>query len=109
MPIIRFCYEGVPSNEIGEHLICHDCLFNSWNKTKGQVICGFHDASLIDRIVILQKYINNTKGVFSHDNRQLVDNNKFCESFNLLIDILNDTIMEIESIDSDKLGSEEGS
>ena len=97
MVIIRFCYEGIPSNEIGGHLICHECLFNKWNKQKGKTMCLYHDMSLMDRITILSKYVNNSKGVFSHDMRQLVDNNKFCESFNLLIDILNDVILEIGS------------
>jgi len=95
MPIIRFCYEGVPSNEIGDHLICHECLFTAWNKEKGKVKCLFHDMSLMDRLTVVSKYVNNTKGVFMHGNRQLIDNNKFCEAFNLLIDVLNDIILEI--------------
>jgi len=101
MPIIRFCYEGIPSNEIGEHLICHHCNFNGWDKQKGKIKCLFHDMSLMDRLTVLSKYVNNTKGVFTHDNRQLVDNNKFCESFNLLIDILNDAIIELATMVGD--------
>ena len=97
MVIIRFCYEGIPSNEVGSKLICHSCLFNEWSKQKGKIKCVYHDMALMERLTILSKYVNNTKGVFSHDMRQLVDNNKFCESFNLMIDIINDVIIEIES------------
>jgi len=90
MTIIRFCFNGIPNNEISEHLICHNCPFSSWDRTKGKNFCTFHDAEIIDKIFVLNHCFQEPEDGIRIDNHIVLTQDSYQTVFRLLGNILTD-------------------
>jgi len=90
MTIIFFCFQGIPNDEIGEHVICHECPFNSWDRKQGKLFCSFHDSNVNEKITVLNSCLITPNESISVVGKRVLTIDSYKTAFRLLVSLLDE-------------------